>query len=73
MANKQQTAVEWLVEKLLAGEFINSTENLIDQAIEMEKQQIKNDYRVGRSHGQVGSERTDEQYYNETYGKGDKP
>ena len=36
---EQQTAVEWLVEKLIKGEFINSTDELIEQAKQMEKEQ----------------------------------
>jgi glyceraldehyde-3-phosphate dehydrogenase/erythrose-4-phosphate dehydrogenase len=35
-----KTAVEWLVDKLMKGEFINDTESLIDQAKEMEKEQM---------------------------------
>ena len=38
------TAVEWLVEKLMKGEFINSPDELIEQAKEMEKQQIIDAY-----------------------------
>lgn len=37
---KQQTAVQWLVDKLMKGEFINSTDELVDQALEIERQQI---------------------------------
>jgi hypothetical protein len=42
-----KTAVEWLVDKLMKGEFINDTESLIEQAKEMELDQRKNDYRAG--------------------------
>ena len=35
-----KTAVEWLVDKLMKGEFINDTESLIEQAKKMEKQQM---------------------------------
>jgi hypothetical protein len=66
------TAVEWLVDKIMKAEFINDTETLIEQAKEMEKQQIINTYRDGRSDQQ--SEKTSrfynrmaEQYYNETF------
>jgi hypothetical protein len=55
-----ETAVEWLVDKLLKGEFINDTDGLIAQAKEMEKQQII-DSRELLFHG------TPEQYYNETF------
>ena len=66
------TAVEWLVDKIMKAEFINDTETLIEQAKEMEKQQIINTYRDGRSDQQ--SEKTSrfynriaEQYYKETF------
>ena len=41
---KQQTAVEWLVDKLMNGEFINSPNELIDQAKQMEKEQSERMY-----------------------------
>ena len=37
----QQTAVEWLVDKLIKGEFINNPDELIDQAKAMEKEHIE--------------------------------
>jgi len=36
----KQTAVEWLWDMLLIGEFINDPEELLNQAKEMEKEQI---------------------------------
>jgi hypothetical protein len=62
--NKQQTAVEWLVEKLDQN-FDYVADTIIQQAKEMEKQQIKDAYKFGISdeYG-IGSE----QYYNETFG-----
>lgn len=38
----KQTAVEWLVDKLMKAEFINNPNELIEQAKEMEKQQKNN-------------------------------
>jgi hypothetical protein len=63
------TAVEWLIDKLLKGEFINDTESLIEQAKEMEKEQIINAYHKGYSDAiQSEPKQYDpEQYYNETF------
>jgi hypothetical protein len=67
------TAVEWLIENshIIPKNELNKRE-LIKQAKEMEKQQIINTYRDGRSDQQ--SEKTSrfynrmaEQYYNETF------
>lgn len=46
MKNKQ-TAVEWLVDKLMKGEFINSPSELINQAKAMELAQRIDDYNNG--------------------------
>lgn len=62
-----QTAVEWLVDKLLKGEFINNPDELIQQAKGMEKEQIEKAYASGsndRLHNFIN-----EQYYKETHGK----
>ena len=68
MENKQ-TAVEWLASQL--GEHIIWEEKIIDlveQAKEIEKQQIMNAYSYNGWNDD--DERADaEQYYNETYGK----
>jgi len=60
MENKQ-TAVQWLVEKLMKGEYINDPEYLITQAKAMEKEQIIEAYCMGDDN--IGAE----QYYNETF------
>ena len=71
MENKQ-TAVEWLVSELTkpyGDKFINK---IIEQAKEMEKQQIKCAYLVGSEDEQTLDyypKEHSEQYYNETYGK----
>ena len=63
----KQTAVEWLWDMLLKGEFINNPEELLEQAKALEKEQIMDavyyamgtnfDPNMGRA----------EQYYNETF------
>ena len=61
----QQTAVEWLIDR-----YISSNEPLnykhLEQAKEMEKQQIETAYKKG--HNFMGNEFNPNQYYNETYG-----
>jgi hypothetical protein len=63
-----QTAVEWLVEQFNLQAYIPH----IEQAKEMEKQQIIDSYRDGRSDQQSDRpskfyNRMAEQYYNETF------
>lgn len=75
--NKQQTAVEWLVEQLSTqftyGQKIQF-ERLFEQAKEMEKERIETAYNKGTVHGIDYPESTlpitGEQYYNETFGGG---
>jgi hypothetical protein len=72
-----ETAVEWLVDKLKSqGLLIGEIDNLVavKQAKQMEKEQIINTYRDGRSDQQSEKpsrfyNRMAEQYYNETYEK----
>jgi len=70
---KQQTAVEWLVEQFQKtfSEYIklNPDWEVIEQAKEMEKQQIKNAYQEGDGDEYYLEENKiwSEQYYNETY------
>lgn len=73
----KQTAVEWLVEKLKSqGLLIGEPDNLlaVNQAKEMEKDQIKEcwntAHQAGRFEGKGIAEenwQTFEQYYNETF------
>ena len=71
----QQTAVEWLVNKLNT-EFIRELPiyrwsevfNLVEKAKEMEKQQIMKAYKDYHDLGHIYGLET-EQYYNETYNK----
>jgi hypothetical protein len=68
----KQTAVEWLVEQLIPNAmrmFDATTCNAIEQAKQMEKEQIKGAWYDGISGGQCGDS---EQYYNETYGGGEQ-
>lgn len=72
MENKQ-TAVEWLIDKLsnIKAEDFNSTLEvrlIIQQAKEMEKEQIEESFKNGRLPVLFGSFKA-EDYYNETYGK----
>ncbi len=61
---KQETAVEWLIDQV--EDFIGLIPvDVIDQAKEMEKQQILIAYDNGWETGSYKPE----QYYNETYGK----
>ena len=66
MSNKQQTAVEWMVEQLRNNENIRwRGTNIIElgeQAKEMEKEQIE------QAHYAPKYGCFSEQYYNETYG-----
>jgi len=70
---KQQTAVEWLIDKLTDTQFLwlsekpemNDLIKIIEQAKEMEKEQIRKAYCQGE-HYKDTKLTTD--YYNETYG-----
>ena len=66
--NKQQTAVEWLVEKMLNQDWYTyKSLKFIEQAKEMEKEQIIEAFK----HGELPPLFVNfdaEQYYNETYG-----
>jgi len=71
MENKQ-TAVDWLVDKLMKGEFINSTDELIEQAKALEKSQMMKAQGYAISHADMTNNKGEfdcEQYYKETYGK----
>jgi hypothetical protein len=79
--NKQQTAVEWFLDQLIEHRIIivdkttyqvkYKHEILLEQAKEMEKEQImearrNGSYKVTEKYGET---RTNIQYYNETYGE----
>ena len=73
----QQTAVEWLVNKIymvIPNEERNFLEGLRDEAKAMDKQQKIDAYMHGQNNGYmyrdgVGNIIDGEQYYNETYNK----
>jgi hypothetical protein len=83
---KQQTAVDWLVEQFKEYDFadVKDTENYIikmqsfvlteklEQAKEMEKNRIIDDWRDGFLNGRKSMQKLDfsnaEKYFNETYG-----
>ena len=65
----KQTAVEWLIEQLPIR-IINSYQNEIEKAKQMEKEQIINAHLTGLIHP-LEKEATKQagEYYNETYNK----
>jgi hypothetical protein len=65
----KQTAVEWLVERLTETPYIEDFWGHVEQAKEMEKQQIIEAYHKGYSDAiQAEPKQYDpEQYYNETF------
>ena len=69
----KQTAVEWLVnvvQSCIAPDYI--PKEIVEQAKEMEKEQIINSFGVGcqvESTRLIGYHKMAEQYYNETYNK----
>jgi len=64
----KQTAVEWLVSKL-PQRMLNYLEEEIEQAKEMEKQQIIDANTVGQGENPIFPNEEAEQYYNETFKK----
>ena len=72
MENKKQTVVEWLVAQLQAP-CRGIPSHIIEQAKQMEKDQIKESWNDGNLLGRNGNVlleyNTGEQYYNETYKK----
>ena len=64
---KQQTAVDWLVEQI-CGDHTSEWQEQIDQAKEMEKQQIGNAYVYGSAYGiNLENGLSPNNYYTETY------
>jgi hypothetical protein len=62
----KQTSIEWLIEKLMKGEFINNPDELIEQAKEMNKQEIIDAWMATDNELQrIAAEK----YYNETFKK----
>jgi len=72
MSNKQQTAVEWLVEQLYAP-CRGIPSHIIEKAKEMEKQQIMDAHLTGLIHPlEMEATKQAEQYYNETFNTKEK-
>ena len=67
MKNKTMTAVEWLLEELNDNGFsyLDLATDIIEQAKEMEKEQIIEAHGAKQYHKTVSGE----QYYNETFKK----
>ena len=66
----EQTAVEWLVEKMLTVDWYTyKAAEFIEQAKEMEKEQIIDAYEDGTYHNTFGNENyeSSEEYYNSTF------
>jgi vacuolar-type H+-ATPase subunit H len=61
-----KTAVEWLALYIKGITSLNCDE-VIEQAKEMEKEQIKNAYYTGGDDVEDNRDREAEQYYNETF------
>ena len=62
------TAVEWLIDKLMKGEFINSTNELIEQAKQMEKEEKDKIYDHAFEYGQLSApELSDDDIYEMAY------
>jgi hypothetical protein len=73
---RKQTAVEWLFKQIVLDESLEKLSpydamELFEQAIEIEKELIKEAYRSGRNDQQTSIvkwyNRTSNTYYNETY------
>jgi hypothetical protein len=65
----KQTAVEWLVEQLFWSEQMERIERVVQQAKEMEKEQIREAF----INGEVARDRIDSmEYFKETYGHENK-
>jgi hypothetical protein len=65
----QQTAVEWLYNELTKVWYdVKSSQELLEQAKAMEKEQIRMAFTDGKLDGKFKDLKS-EQYYNETYNK----
>ena len=66
----KQTAVEWLIEELNDNGFshLDLAADIIEQAKEMEKEQIKDAHLIGLiTSMEMEATKQSEQYYNETF------
>lgn len=69
MSNKQQKAVEWLINEMQKTYVFNQDDfNMFKQAKELEKQQIIDAWVDGiNSLSEIDEKKLAEQFYNETY------
>jgi hypothetical protein len=66
----KQTAVEWVAQELLRAHPIQTNHDVIEQAKEMEKQQVIDAFKRGTINEMNGIEEINsEEYYNETFKK----
>jgi len=71
----KQTALEWLVEQMIERKYFakdvplsyTTLEHLVNQAKEIEKEQIMDAVNFGDTRGKITTYSTAEQYYNETF------
>jgi hypothetical protein len=66
----KQTAVEWVLQKILIENGIVNSD--IEQAYKMEKEQIIDAFKEGNLYHGWALKHEPEQYYNETYKKEEK-
>jgi hypothetical protein len=66
----KQTAVEWVLQKILIENGIVNSD--IEQAYKMEKEQITEAFKEGNLYHGWALKHEPEQYYNETYKKEEK-
>ena len=65
---KQQTAVQWLIDKLNQPQYPEDIPKFINNALELEKQQIADAYESGQNETANGYYiRLGEQFYNKNY------
>jgi hypothetical protein len=66
----KQTAVEWLLQRFEDGDMYNveDAQFIKHQALELEKEQIKEGYIMALLDGDAKIRRDAEDYYNDTYG-----
>ena len=65
----KQTAIEWLIDQLIPKDQHEGIMDIIEQAKEMEKEQIMDAANKLLYHSTGPSDTAAEQYYNETYKK----
>ena len=64
----KQTAIEWLIKQLIPKDQHEGIMDIIEEAKEMEKEQIEEAWKLGNLPTSLGRVLTAQDYYNETYG-----